>query len=83
MMTQRMDLKGKDSVQPSQYVRCCHMSLSMRLQLMLLLLLLTIMTPGQIAPVTKSGDIVHLVKSSEITHLIMPGEQCVLLREAY
>ena len=51
---ERMDLKGKDSPQPSQYVRCCHMSLSMRLQL--LLLLLTNMTPGQIAPVAKSGD---------------------------
>ena len=72
-----MDLKGKDSPQPSQYVRCCHMSFSMRLQLLLLLLLLTNMTPGQIAPVAKSGD-THLDKSSEITHLIMPGEQFVL-----
>ena len=66
-----MDLKGKDSPQPSQYVRCCHMSFSMRLQLLLLLLLLTNMTPGQIAPVTKSGDKPHLEKSSEITHLIV------------
>ena len=67
-----MDLKGKDSPQPSQYVRCCHMSLSMRLLLLLLPLpLLTNMTPGQIAPVTKSGDNPHLEKSSEITHLIV------------
>ena len=48
------------------------MSLSMRLLLLLLPLpLLTNMTPGQIAPVTKSGDKPHLEKSNEITHLIV------------